>query len=159
MPGFKQIDHISLTVSNAAEAAEFYCEVFGASPLYELGPFDAQDMPGMPDGRDWTDAHIDVPDARLRFTVVRLGGLKLEFTEYERPTNVRESSPRNCDPGGHHIGLEVDDIAVATAYLEGHGLRILDGPIDIPAGAPSGAMLCRYFSDPWGNQLELIQLP
>lgn len=157
MPGFKRVDHISLTVPDARKAAQFYCDVFGATALYELGPFDARDLPAQEDGSDWTDAHIDVPDARLEFAVVEMGGLNLEFTQYERPADVREEAPRNCDPGGHHIGLEVDDIAIATAYLAENRVHMLAGPIEIPTEAPSGGMLCRYFADPWGNQLELIQ--
>lgn len=51
-----------------------------------LGPFDADDVPRSADGRDWTETHVNVRDARLRFAVLELApGLRLELFAYERP--------------------------------------------------------------------------
>ena len=94
--------------------------------------------------------------ARLSFRVLRVGDVLLELFQYERPEGV-STPPRNCDVGGHHIGFKVDDLDTAKAYLEGLGIGVLSGPIEIPAGAPGGPMRVNYFFDPWGNQLELTE--
>jgi len=59
LPGLSHVDHVGLTVPR------FYSEVIGGEELYRIGPFDAAEMPRMPDGRDWSEAHIGVAGARL----------------------------------------------------------------------------------------------
>lgn len=157
LPGLIGLDHVALTVPDLDEAVRFYTEVLGGEELYGLGPFDATEMPRQPDGRDWSEAHVNVPDARLRFRVVRLGEMTLELFEYERPADARREPPRNCDSGGHHFGLRVADLDTATAFLREQGLRVMDGPIEIPEDAPGGPMRVNYFLDPWGNQLEVTE--
>lgn len=156
IPGLRGIDHLSVTVPDLEEATRFYCDVIGGDLLYELGPFDAREMPGE-GGRDWTEAHLAVADARLRFRAVRFGDVILELFEFERPGRTLDRPVRASELGRGHIGFEVDDIEAATAYLVEQGVEVLAGPIDVPAEAPSGAMLSRYFTDPWGNQLELTE--
>ncbi|MDO5739770.1 MAG: VOC family protein [Ornithinimicrobium sp.] len=159
IPGLQGIDHVALTVPDLDEATRFYCDVIGGTLLYELGPFDARQMPPSDDGLDWTEAHLDVADALLSFRVVQLGSVVLELFSYQRPAELSAAGLGDAAPGHGHIGFAVDDIAAATAYLLDQGVRVLSGPIDVPPEAPSGAMLNRYFADPWGNQLELTQRP
>ena len=79
MPGWIAVDHVALTVPDLDKAVAFYCEVIGGKELFRLGPFDAAEIPRMPDGRDWTDAHIDVAGARLTLAMLQLGPhMKLE---------------------------------------------------------------------------------
>ena len=77
-----------LTVPDLEGAVRFYCDVLGAEELYGMGPFDAAELPATPDGRDWTDAHVNVPDARLSFRVLKVGTTMLELFHYERPTGA-----------------------------------------------------------------------
>jgi catechol 2,3-dioxygenase-like lactoylglutathione lyase family enzyme len=148
-------DHIALTIPDLDAAVAFYTDAFDAQELFRMGPFDAADMPCSPDGRDWTDTHVDVPDARLQFAVLELGpGLRLELFAYERPTDVRASAPRNCDVGGHHVGLCVEDLETATTVLRGRGVTVLE-PIAIDEGPMAGTRSA-YVVDPWGNHLELV---
>ena len=156
-PGLVTIDHIGLTVPDLDAATRFYTDVLGGEELYAMGPFDAAELPAAGDGRDWTDAHVNVPDARLRFRVIRLGAVTLELFEYERPSDARREPPRNCDVGGHHIGFKVRDRDEAVRYLRERDVRVMAGPIEIPEGAPGGPMRSTYFLDPWGNQLELTE--
>jgi catechol 2,3-dioxygenase-like lactoylglutathione lyase family enzyme len=148
-------DHIALTIPDLDAAVAFYTDAFDAQELFRMGPFDAADMPCSPDGRDWTDTHVDVPDARLQFAVLELGpGLRLELFAYERPTDVRASAPRNCDVGGHHVGLCVDDLEAAAGVLRDRGVTVLE-PIVIDEGPMAGTESA-YVVDPWGNHLELV---
>jgi catechol 2,3-dioxygenase-like lactoylglutathione lyase family enzyme len=135
----------------------FYTETFGATELFRLGPFDARELPRMPDGRDWSEAHINVPGARLYLVMLQLcSNLRLELFRYELPTGVRTTPLRNCDVGAQHIALKVDDLDVAAEYLRSRGVRVLEGPIVVPTG-PAKGLRALYFFDPWGTQLELVE--
>jgi glyoxylase I family protein len=151
------VDHVALTVPDLDAAVTFYCDVIGGIELYRLGPFDAKEMPKMPDGRDWTEAHVGVPGARVTIAMVQLASsLQLELFRYDAPADARVEPPRNCDAGGHHIAFRVEDLAAAKAYLVERGLRVMEGPIAIPAG-PCAGLKVNYFLDPWGNQLEIVE--
>ena len=155
--GFKRVDHASLTVRDMGSAVRFYTEVLGAKVLYEMGPFDARDIPKQSDGRDWTDAHVNVPDAKLRIVMLSFGGdAKLELFEYARPTSGRDAPPRNSDIGAAHLCLEVGDIRKAVDYLSAHGCQAMTGPITMEEG-PCPASHSWYVKDPFGNQLELVE--
>ena len=92
-------DHIGLTVPDIDAAVAFYTDAFDARELFRMGPFDAADLPRSTDGRDWTDTHVNVPDARLRFAVLELApGLRLELFAYERPVDARTEAPRRPVP-------------------------------------------------------------
>jgi glyoxylase I family protein len=157
IPGLIAADHVALTVPDLDAAVRFYCDTVGGVELFRLGPFDARDLPRMPDGRDWTEAHVLVPGARVSIAMLQIAAsLMLELFRYEEPKDARTTPPRNCDLGGHHLALRVEDIEVAKAYLAEKGLRVMAGPIVIPEG-PCAGMKTNYFLDPWGNQLELIE--
>lgn len=157
LPGLVAVDHVALTVPDLDAATRFYVEVLGGEELYGMGPFDANELPAASDGRDWTDAHVNVPGARLSFRVIGLGELRLELFAYERPDDRRRVAPRNCDVGGHHIALKVRDLDAALEFLRERGVHVMNGPIEIPEGNPGGPMRVNYFLDPWGNQLELTE--
>jgi catechol 2,3-dioxygenase-like lactoylglutathione lyase family enzyme len=148
-------DHLGLTVPDLDAAVAFYTNAFDARELFRMGPFDAADLPRSADGRDWTETHVNVPDARLRFAVLELApGLRLELFAYERPADVHTNAPRNCDVGGHHVGLRVEDLETATNVLRGRGVTVLQ-PIVIDEGPMAGTRSA-YVVDPWGNHLELV---
>jgi glyoxylase I family protein len=131
--------------------------VIGGVELYRIGPFDAAELPRMPDGRDWTEAHINVAGARLTIAMLQLGpNIMLELFQYDRPMDRNTAPPRNCDRGGHHIALKVADLGKAKEYLAGKGCRVMAGPIELNEG-PCAGLKVNYFLDPWGNQLELVQ--
>ena len=149
-------DHVALTIPDLDAAVAFYTDAFDARELFRMGPFDAGDLPRSADDRDWTETHVDVPDARVRFSVLQLApGLRLELFAYERPADARTDAPRNCDVGGHHVGLRVEDLAAATDVLRGRGVRVLE-PIVIDEGPMAGTRSA-YVVDPWGNHLELVE--
>jgi catechol 2,3-dioxygenase-like lactoylglutathione lyase family enzyme len=55
--------------------------------------------------------------------------------------------------GWHHFCLRVDDVDAAIAELERRGVRIVSAARDVPGLGLRFA----FFSDPWGNLIELTQ--
>jgi catechol 2,3-dioxygenase-like lactoylglutathione lyase family enzyme len=158
LPGFSKVDHVGLTVPDVEAAVRFYCGVFGATELYRMGPFDAEELPPLPDGRDWTAAHVNTPGARFRFVMLQLGpSMMVELFQYDRPVDRETKLPRNCDLGGHHLALKVQDLGRAIQFLrEQPEVTLMAGPIVISEG-PCAGLRVIYFLDPWGNQLELVE--
>ena len=155
LPGLTRVDHAAVTIPDLEEAVAFYTGVLGGTEVYRLGPFDAAEIPRLPDGRDWTEAHVNVAGARLRFAGVRLGAdFVVELFEYERPAGAT-TAPGNADVGGGHLGLKVADLDAALAFLGGRGVRTFER-IEVGEG-PLAGMRGAYFLDPWGNHLELVE--
>ena len=157
VPGLSHVDHVGLTVPDLDKAVAFYTDVFGGTELYRIGPFDSAEIPPMEDGRDWTEAHVNVAGARLTIAMISIGpNLMLELFEYEKPTDRNMTPPRNCDYGGHHIAFKVADLEVAKSYLADHGCTVMSGPIVMDEG-PCAHLKVNYVLDPFGNQLELVE--
>ncbi|RBP53566.1 VOC family protein [Arenicella xantha] len=156
-PTFRKADHVSLTVENIDAAIKFYTEVMGATLSYQMGPFDAAEIPRMEDGRDWTEAHVNVVDARLNIAMLQLcDNLGMELFQYDRPADAKSTPPRNCDVGCRHICLEVDDVTAAIDHLVANGCTAQAGPI-VSEGGPAPDSLSWYVQDPFGHQMELVQ--
>jgi catechol 2,3-dioxygenase-like lactoylglutathione lyase family enzyme len=154
-PNFLAADHVSWTVPDLEAAATFYKDVFGANELFRLGPIDAADIPLGADGRDWMESHVNVKGGKLTLVMLKLfDNLNFQLVQYDKPSDVRQELPRNCDRGGHHLGILVDDVPKAIAYLEAHGCKAMD-IIDITEGPAAGKKNV-YVLDPWGHQLELV---
>ncbi len=154
-PQFLSVDHISWTVPDLEAAVAFYRDVIGAEELFRLGPLDAADIPLDDQGRDWMATHVNVPGARLTLVMMKLtDNMNFQLVQYDKPDDRRQDLPRNCDRGGHHLGLKVDDVDKAIAYLVAHGctameiIHITDGPL---AGKKNV-----YMTDPFGHSLEIV---
>jgi catechol 2,3-dioxygenase-like lactoylglutathione lyase family enzyme len=152
LPGLRGTDHIGFTVPNLEQAIDFFVNVIGCEPFYELGPF-ASDT-------DWMATHLNVhPRAvmkKLKFLRCKHGS-NFEIFEYESPDQNR-SQPKNSDVGGHHLCFYVDDMKAAVAYLRAQGIRVLGEPTVRDSG-PNGGSTWVYFLSPWGMQLELVSFP
>lgn len=154
-PRFLAVDHVSWTVPDLDAAIAFYVDAFGASLLFRIGPIDAADIPLDASGRDWMETHVGVKGARLTLAMLQLApNLKFQMVQYDKPDDRRQSLPRNCDRGGHHIGIQVDDVVAATAWLRQRGCTILQA-IVMDEGPLAGTTNV-YVQDPWGHQLELV---
>jgi len=156
-PVIKAVDHVALTVPEMEGAIEFYTDVVGASVLYRMGPFDAAEIPPMPDGRDWTQAHVNVAGARLEITMLQLSeNLKLELFQYHKPDDSKLEPSRNCDVGSAHICFCVDDVHSAVKYFTSNGCHAMAGPITMEDG-PCPPSKSWYLLDPFGLQMELVE--
>ena len=157
IPGLSHVDHLGLTVPDLEKAVAFYTDILGGTELYRIGPFDSAELPPMEDGRDWTQAHLNVAGARLNIAMISVGpNLMLELFEYEKPTDRATTPPRNCDYGGHHIAFKVADLDAAVAYLAENGCTVMAGPIVLDDG-PCAVTRVNYVLDPFGNQLEFVE--
>jgi catechol 2,3-dioxygenase-like lactoylglutathione lyase family enzyme len=157
VPGLSHVDHVALTVPNLDAAVRFYCDVFGGHELYRLGPFDSAEIPRMDDGRDWSEAHINVAGAKLTIAMLSIGpNLMLELFQYDLPAQRNTHPPRNCDLGAHHIAFKVENLEAAKSYLAEHGCKVMAGPIVLDQG-PCATTRVNYVLDPFGNQLELVE--
>lgn len=152
LPGLRGTDHIGFTVPNLQQAVDFFVDVIGCEPFYQLGPFQATD--------DWMQTHLNVhPRAvmcKLQFLRCA-NGSNFEIFEYEAPDKNTEQ-PKNSDVGGHHLAFYVDDINAAIAYLKEKGVRVLGEPT-VRTSGPNGGQSWVYFLTPWGMQLELVSYP
>lgn len=154
-PKFLAVDHVSRTVPELAAACRFYLEVLGAQLLYQIGPVDAADIPSDADGRDWMESHVGVKGARLTLAMLQLApNLKLQLVQYDKPDDRVRQAPRNCDLGGHHIALLVEDTRAAGAWLSKHGCVVLE-EIAMDQGPLAGKSNI-YVRDPWGLHFELV---
>ena len=154
-PRFLAADHVSFTVDDLEPAVSFYCDVFGASELFRMGPLDAADLPRDAEGRDWTEAHIGVPGACISLVMLRLtDNLNLQLIAYSKPDDRRTERPRHCDAGGHHLGLKVDNVEKASRYLAAHGCEVQE-IISIEDGPLAGKKNL-YLRDPFGNAIEIV---
>jgi catechol 2,3-dioxygenase-like lactoylglutathione lyase family enzyme len=149
IPGLIAVDHVSITVPDVDAAAEFFVDVLGARELYRR----AYAAKGTDDMRTRFNAH---PDAHYRLAKVELSGTIVEVFEYRAP-DLNPVMPRNCDAGGHHIGLRVADLdAALAAVAEVPGVRILGSPSTMTTS--TGAVRrWVYFLTPWGLQMELAE--
>jgi catechol 2,3-dioxygenase-like lactoylglutathione lyase family enzyme len=152
LPGLRGVEHIGLTVPDLGTATQFFVDVLGAAPLYEVGPFASED--------NWMERHLGVHPRAIvrRLRMLRLAnGLSLELFEYSSP-DQDHARPRNSDAGGHHLAFYVTDMAAAVDHLERHGVTIFGGPTTLVDGASAG-LTWVYFLAPWGLQLELVSAP
>jgi catechol 2,3-dioxygenase-like lactoylglutathione lyase family enzyme len=154
-PRFLAVDHVSWTVPDLEAAIAFYTDVFGATVLYRIGPIDAADLPLDAQGRDWMETHVGVKGAKLTLAMLQLApNMKFQMVQYDKPDDRRQIVPRNCDRGGHHIALLVDDVEAAVAYLARRGCKVLE-IIAMDSGPLAGKKNV-YVQDPWGHQLEIV---
>jgi catechol 2,3-dioxygenase-like lactoylglutathione lyase family enzyme len=154
-PNFLSVDHVSFTVPDLEAALAFYIDVIGATEMFRMGPLDAAEMPVDADGKDWMETHVGVAGARLTLVMLKLtANMNLQLVQYDKPEDRRQAPPRNCDRGGHHLGLKVDDVDKVVAYLVAHGCTVME-TIVIDAGPLAGHKNA-YVRDPFGHQLEIV---
>lgn len=154
-PRFLAVDHVSRTVPDLQAAIAFYKDTFGADMLYQIGPIDGDEIPAGPDGADWMEAHVGVKGAKLTLAMLQLApNLKVQLVQYDKPADRAKAMPRNCDLGGHHVALLVEDVDAAAAWLKQRGCKVFE-TIAMDAGPLAGKKNV-YVSDPWGHQFELV---
>jgi len=150
LPGTVGLEHVAVTVPDLEAARAFFVDVLGGREVGRVAF--SRDL----DGSDMEVSFNAHPDAVAELVTLDLHGTTLELFHYDAP-DLADAMPRNCDPGGHHLGLRVDDIVAAAAYLASvPGVRVLGAPSFAvrPDGVARGWV---YFLTPWGLQMELAE--
>jgi catechol 2,3-dioxygenase len=147
LPTLVGVEHVSTTVPDLPQAISFFVDVLGATLIrqtrFEAGP-DSDEMEVR------FNAHRE---ATARLATLDLHGVILELFQYEAP-DLPSDMPRNCDPGGHHVGFRVGDVATAAEFLRSvEGVNVLGTPSYEESGGIRRAWV--YFLTPWGLQLEV----
>ena len=152
LPSAYAIDHAGLTVPDLDEAVTFFTEL-GCELLYREGPYQDEHGDSM---RRQVDVH---PRSVCRLAMLRFGSTTtLELLEYRSP-DATAVPPKNSDHSAAHVGFRVRDMDAAIEHMRRlPGVRVLDGPVEVPDG-PSAGLRWIYVVAPWGLQLELVQLP
>ncbi len=151
LPGLRGTDHIGFTVPDLKQAVDFFVNVLGCEPFYELGPFQSDDdfM------HDQLNVHPRTVMKKLKF--LRCGnGSNFEIFEYDAP-DQNWAQPKNSDIGGHHLAFYVDDMDEALEYLRSKNVEILGEPVASKNASEGQRWI--YFLSPWGMQLELVSYP
>ncbi len=143
-------EHFSTTVPNLEQAVRFFVDVLGATDTGARYSFS-----GLAGDFDMADSFNAHPAASAQLARLELHGITYELFQYDSP-DVDTTQRRNCDVGGHHLGLRVADLTAAIAALrEVEGVRVLgDANWDYDHPCRRGWV---YFLTPWGMHMELAQ--
>lgn len=140
------LHHVGITVRDMKRSFEWYSKMFGL----EHGPINHGSGPELERG-------VQVEGAELSFSMIEIGGTRIEFLEYHRPEG-KDWDRANVDVGSTHVCLEVDDLEAAYATLTERGAVFNAPPVTLTDGDVAGSKWA-YLRDPDGIQLEIWQYP
>jgi len=145
------VTSVGMTVSDMDRAVRFYTGVLSFEQEYDVELA----------GRPWEQLH-GVFGARVRVVGLRLGGERLELTEYLAPRGrPYPADTRGNDRWFQHVAIIVSDMAKAYARLREHDVaHASTGPQRLPDWNPgAGGIEAFYFRDPDGHFLEVLAFP
>jgi catechol 2,3-dioxygenase-like lactoylglutathione lyase family enzyme len=153
IPGVLGVDHMGITVPNAAQARRWFVNVAGCSGPLNFGPF------ADPKGSLMKDLLGVRPRAVVQhISEVRCGsGSSIELLQYKAP-GQNKTVARNSDFAGHHVAFYVTDLPKAIAYMDSRGVKRFMGPFPVTMGPAAGQSI-NYFKTPFGLYVELISYP
>ena len=122
----KSVDFITLFVGDLDRSKTFYQEVFGLPLIFE-----------------------DENSAVFRFANTGINLLRTEAAE----DLIRPGAVARQDAGARLVfTIDVDDVDEVCAELAGHGVELLNGPVDRPWGRRTAS-----FTDPGGHIWEIAE--
>ena len=124
---FKRVDHIEIVPVNAQRTIDFYTNSFG----FKIRSRNEVKMPPMKE-----------------VIYLELGDTVIEVISVDNPEPKSEAE---WEVGYRAIALEVEDMTAAVAYLEGKGIAMAWGPVDL------GDSFRAEVRDPDGLNVELRQ--
>lgn len=144
-----QILGVMLTVADLDKMTAFFTEVLSFEKVEN----------SQLEGASY-DRLYEIPNAKARFVMLRLGAEPLYLIAFDPPGNPYPSI-RSHDHLFQHIAIVVSDLERAHQRLSQYGVTaISEGPVTIPEwnGVAAGIQAF-YFRSPEGHPLELISFP
>jgi len=132
--------HFAVTVSDLDRAVDFYRDVLNLDVLTRFSV-----------GGEAFETGVGIDDASADFAHMDAGDTRVELVEYTPEGDAIAESDLN-QPGGTHLGLEVDDLDAVYESLPDD----ID-PIAPPQKTESGTRIM-FVRDPDGTLVELLQL-
>ncbi len=132
--------HVAVTVSNLDRAVDFYRETLGLDVLSEFSV-----------GGDAFATGVGIEGASAEFVHMDAGNIRIELVEYDPKGESAAETDLN-QPGGTHLGLEVDDLDAVYDSLPSGVETIAE-----PQTTESGTRIC-FLRDPDGTLVELLEL-
>jgi catechol 2,3-dioxygenase-like lactoylglutathione lyase family enzyme len=144
-PVLRNPDHVTIAVSNAATAIEFF----------ELLGFREQHVATIDGGLP--AQYMGMPDMKAQHITLALEGceprFEIQLLEFDpRPPDDPGEHPTNRRRRGYnHLAFRVDDIGAVTTHLVANGVKMLSDEMDYISRR------LRFFEGPEGITLELVQ--
>ena len=138
-------DHVTIAVTNAANAIKFF-ELLGFRKQHVAV------IDGGPPAR-----YMGMPDMKAQHITLALEGaeprFEIQLLEFDpRPPDDPGEHPTNLRRHGYnHLAFRVDDIGAATNHLVANGVKLLSDEMDYISRR------LRLFEGPEGITLELVQ--
>jgi catechol 2,3-dioxygenase-like lactoylglutathione lyase family enzyme len=132
VPGFKDFQHVTVSVSDVNKALAFYRDLLGFPVLGRLYY------------RNKVGLVIDFLDAG--------NNTILEVFSFGVPTKPSEFIPDDLQLGMRHIGFKVKNVDAVTARLKKAGVLFTLDPLNA-----TGGVRIAFFQDPDGTLLEIVQ--
>lgn len=157
IPSLVKTDHVGFVVPDLQDAVSFFVDVIGASVVFMLGPYEAEDEDG---GTNWMYDQLRLhPRSTLHAALLRLTPeLGLELYEVDAP-GQRSDHVRAYDIGAPHLAFRVDDFDAAYAYLQKADGITIHGEPQAPDDGELAGMRWLHFETPWGLVLEIDEWP
>lgn len=135
----RAVAHIGIPVSDMERSLQFYHDALG------LEIVSSREVSG-----ERVSAGVQVPDARIKITLLEAGNAQLELLQYLNPVG-RPFDRQNNDVGTAHVSFEVADIRATYDRLQALGISCNTPPF--PSSYPEGWGWF-YARDPDGITLE-----
>ena len=127
----KGVEHVSINVSDIAEATKFYRDILGF-PYLETVSDEMKDL-----------VYFAIP-----------GSVRLELFNYRGKAVRHVHVDSDIEPLGYvHLAFLVDDVDQWVKHFTDHDVPITYGPENLPS---LGMRVC-LFTDPDGNTLEICE--
>jgi len=139
------IHHAAISTGNFDRLVSFYCELLGATMVAPPGDISGPEF----------EAVVDLPDAKSRVAMLRLGNAFIELFEYSNPPGQKGDPNRPVsDHGLTHICFDVTDLPAEYERLKARGVHFHCEPQPMMGGRS----WTTYGRDPDGNVFELQEV-
>jgi catechol 2,3-dioxygenase-like lactoylglutathione lyase family enzyme len=139
------IHHAAISTGNLDRLLVFYRDLLGAMEVAPEGELSGEVF----------EAIVDLPDAKSRVVMLKLGNAFIELFEYSNPMGQKGDPNRPVsDHGITHMCFDVTDLAAEYERLKAAGVRFHCEPQPMLGGRN----WTTYARDPDGNVIEFQEV-